>query len=61
MLVERHAPGGIERDGISSPRRTPWRYREGRDLLTKAHTVAVSHGQATVERRARVALDQLKG
>ena len=46
MLAERQAPADIER---------------ARDLLTKAHTAAVTHGYGTVERRAADALRELKG
>ena len=44
MLAERRAPGDIEK---------------ARDLLTKAHTTAVTNGYGTVERRAAAALQLL--
>lgn len=44
MLAERHASGDIEK---------------ARDLLTKAHAVAVANGYGTVERRATAALQLL--
>ncbi|MDP9334860.1 MAG: AAA family ATPase, partial [Actinomycetota bacterium] len=44
MLAERNAPGDIEK---------------ARELLTKAHTAATTHGYANVERRAAQALQDL--
>jgi DNA-binding SARP family transcriptional activator/tetratricopeptide (TPR) repeat protein len=44
MLAERRAPGDIEK---------------ARDLITKAHTAAATHGYGTVERRAAAALQGL--
>jgi hypothetical protein len=44
MLAERNAPGDVEK---------------ARDLLTKAHTAAATHGYANVERRAAEALQDL--
>jgi class 3 adenylate cyclase/tetratricopeptide (TPR) repeat protein len=44
MLAERQAPGDAER---------------ARDLLTRAHTAAVAHGYANVERRSTEVLDRL--
>ncbi|HEY5228515.1 MAG TPA: hypothetical protein VIJ19_08235, partial [Opitutaceae bacterium] len=46
MLAERQAPADIAK---------------GRDLLTKAHTDAETHGYGTVKRRAADTLRELKG
>ena len=46
MLVERRAPGDLDR---------------ARDLLAKAHGAAVAHGYGVIERRATDALQQVAG